>query len=45
MNLKIRLKLSDITKLIFGGNVMLADPFNNTIFIVSRGEDTRISRK
>jgi len=42
MNLKLRLKLSDILKLIFGADVMILDQYNGSILRVQRGEDTGI---
>jgi len=45
MNLKIRLKFSDIIKLVFGGDVMVLDPYSNSIYIVKKGEDTGIYKE
>jgi len=42
MNLKLRLKFSDILKLVFGGDVMVLDPYSNSIYRVQKGEDTGI---
>jgi hypothetical protein len=45
MNLKIRLTLKDLFKVICGGSVMVMDPYNNTIFRVQRGQDTYITKQ
>lgn len=42
MNLKLHLKLGDIIKLFFGLDVMVLDPYNNTIYRVQKGKDTYI---
>jgi len=42
MNIKLHMKLSDILKLIFGGDVMILDPYSNSIYRVQKGEDTGI---
>jgi len=42
MNLKLRLKFSDILKLMFGADVIVLDPHNNNVFRVQKGEDTWI---
>ena len=44
MNLKIRLKFSDIIKLVFGGDVMILDPYSNSIYRVQKGDDTYICK-
>lgn len=44
MNLKIRLKISDIWKLLFGGSVVVLDPYHNAIYRVQKGEDTYICK-
>jgi len=44
MNLKLRMKFSDILKLIFGADVMVLDPYSGSIYRVQKGEDTGIYR-
>ena len=44
MNLKIRLTLIDIGKLIFGGSVLVADQYNNNIYTIQKGEDTYVAK-
>jgi len=44
MNLKIRLTLADIGKLIFGGSVLVTDPYTNNIYSILKGEDTAITK-
>lgn len=44
MNLKLRLKFSDILKLIFGGSVIVMCPYNNSIYRVQKGQDTYITK-
>jgi len=44
MNLKLRLKFSDIIKLLFGADVMVLDPINSGIYRVQKGEDTYICK-
>lgn len=44
MNLKIRLTIADITKLIFGGSVLVVDPYNDTIYRIQKGSDTYITK-
>ena len=44
MNLKLRLKLGDIIKLIFGSDIMILDPYTNNIYRVQKGEDTYICK-
>ena len=45
MNLKLRLKFSDILKLLFGFDVMILDPYENRIYRVQKGEDTYICKR
>jgi len=44
MNLKLRLKFSDILKLIFGADVMVLDPYRNSIYRIQKGDDTYICK-
>ena len=44
MNLKLRLKFSDILKPLFGGDVMVLDPINSGIYRVQKGKDTYICK-
>jgi len=44
MNLKLRLKFSDILKLIFGSDVMVLDPYSGSIYRVQKGEDAYICK-
>ena len=44
MNLKLRLKFSDIFKLLFGGDVMVLDKYNNHIYRIQKGNDTYICK-
>lgn len=44
MNLKLRLKTSDVFKLFLGGEVLVLDPYNNSIYRVQKGQDTYITK-
>jgi len=44
VNLKLRLKFSDIIKLTFGADVMVIDPYNESIYRVQKGVDTYICK-
>ena len=45
VNLKLRLKLSDLIKLLFGFDVMVLDPYNDAIYRVQKGDDTYICKQ
>lgn len=42
MNLKLRLKFGDILKLLFGQDLIVLDPYNNTIYRVQKGDGTYV---
>jgi len=44
MNLKLRLKFSDILKLLFGLDVMMLDPYTSNIYRVQKGKDTYVCK-
>ena len=45
MNLKLRLKLSDIWKLLIGGSVVVLCPYNNSIYRIQKGKDTYVTKQ
>jgi hypothetical protein len=44
MNIKLRLSFRDIVKLIFGGTVLVMDPYNDSIIRVVKGADTYVAK-
>jgi hypothetical protein len=45
VNLKLRLKFGDIIKLLLGSDIMVLDPYNNSIYRVQRGNDTYVCKQ
>lgn len=44
MNLKLRLKLKDIIRLLLGKSLLVKDQYNNVIYRVQKGHDTYITK-
>jgi hypothetical protein len=45
MNLKLRLSVKDLLKVLFGGSILVKDKYNNTIYRVKKGIDTYVTKE
>lgn len=44
MNLKLRLSLADLVKVLLGGTCLVMCPYNQSIYRVQRGKETYITK-
>jgi hypothetical protein len=44
MNIKLRLKIKDIIKLLLGGRILVKNPYDKSVVHIQKGIDTYITK-
>jgi hypothetical protein len=45
MNIKLRISSRDLLKIMLGGNILVMDPYNDSIIRVQKGESTYVAKR